>query len=126
MSELKRVTLRLARNPDAGAPDGDPHRGYTIVAPLDAEGRLDPVLWKQEKARCTVIRFSPNADERADGWLTHRGTHWALHYDDADEGPDESVFKLDAHKLAADEYVTVRHPGGEALVYRVTEVNRLV
>ena len=33
---LKRIILRLARNP--GFPDGDMHQGYTIVAPLDADG----------------------------------------------------------------------------------------
>lgn len=122
MSTLKRITLRLARNPDSGAPEGDPRRGYTIVAPLDAQGRLDAALWKTHRERCTVIRFSPDPEERADGWLTHRGAHWALNYDEAREGPDESVFRLDAHILAPGEYVTIRAPDEEALVYRVADV----
>jgi hypothetical protein len=122
MIALKRITLRLARNPEAGFPDGDNHRGYTIVAPLDADGRLDVDAWRAERKKCTVIRFSPDADERADGWLTHHGSHWSFRYDQADEGPDEPLFRLSEHKLVAGEYVSVADPDGPTLVYRIADV----
>ena len=62
---LTRVTLRLGRNPDAGFPDGNDNHGYVIVAPLDLEGMLDLELWRDNKASCTVNRFSPDPDEIA-------------------------------------------------------------
>jgi hypothetical protein len=122
MSALKRITLRLARNPDAGLPDGDEHRGYTIVAPLDRDGRLDVDAWRSARKKCTVIRFSPDPDERADGWLTHHGSHWSIRYDEEGEGPDEPLFRLSEHRLAAGEYVSITDPDGPTLVYRITEV----
>ena len=80
---LKRIILRLARNP--GFPDGDMHQGYTIVAPLDADGQLLVDEWRDNKKSCTVLRFHPDPAERADGLLTHRGSVWYFHYDEDDE-----------------------------------------
>ncbi|MGE0828441.1 MAG: hypothetical protein AB7O04_03705 [Hyphomonadaceae bacterium] len=122
---LSQIALRLARNPDAGFPDGDPERGYRIVAPLDADSRLDPAAWRANKERCTAIRFSPNEDEKADGWLSHRGSHWFLRYDEEEEGPDEPVFRLGDHVLRVGEYLTIHEADGDDLVYRVAEVRRL-
>jgi hypothetical protein len=122
MAELKRITLRLARNPDAGFPDGDAHRGYTIVAPVNAEAKLDVAAWRGVREKCTVVRFSPVPEERADGWLTHRGTHWFFRYDEEEEGPDEPLFRLGEHKLEIGEYVSVREEDGPTLVYRIAEV----
>ncbi|MGE0045098.1 MAG: hypothetical protein AB7J28_13405 [Hyphomonadaceae bacterium] len=123
MSGLSTIVLRLARNPDAGIPEGDDQRGYKIVAPLDADDRLDLAAWRAAKARCTVDRFSPDPDEKADGWLSHRGSHWFFRYDEDEEGPDEPLFRLGDHRLRAGEYVTVHEADGDALVYRVAEVH---
>ncbi|MDZ4778156.1 MAG: hypothetical protein SGJ23_15345 [Alphaproteobacteria bacterium] len=123
MTALKRITLRLARNPDAGYPDGDQHHGYTIVAPLHDDGRLDVETWRAAREKCTVIRFSPDADQRADGWLTHRGSHWSIRYDEIEEGPDEPLFRLSEHKLVVAEYLSVADPDGPTLVYRVADVS---
>ena len=67
---LTRLTLRLSRNPEAGFPEGDDSQGYVITAPLDKDGKLDADLWRAHKKACTVIRFSPEESEKADGWLT--------------------------------------------------------
>ena len=123
MSELTTIVLRLARNPDAGYPNGDPKRGYRIVAPLKSGGELDIEAWRANKEKCTVDRFSPNDEERADGWLSHHGSHWYFRYDEDEEGPDEPVFRLGAHKLVVGEYVTVQERGAEQLVYRVSEAH---
>jgi hypothetical protein len=122
---LTRVVLRLSRNPDAGFPGGDDDRGYLIHAPLDGEGRLDPDLWKAHKTDCVVERFSPDEDERADGWLAHRGKNWFFHYDEEDEGPDEPVYRLGDHALRLGDYVTIHEADGDDLVYKVTENTRL-
>jgi len=122
---LTRVVMRLGRNPDAGFPGGDDDRGYVVHAPLDREGKFDAELWKQYRRKCTVERFSPDEDERADGWLTHRGSHWFFHYDEEHEGPDEPVYRLGEHTLRMGDYVTIHEADGDDLVYKVTETTRL-
>ncbi|WP_203293083.1 hypothetical protein [Maricaulis parjimensis] len=118
---LTRVVMRLGRNPDAGFPDGDDEQGYVVVAPLDGDGRLDVELWRANKAKCTVDRFSPDPDEKADGWLTHRGSHWFFHYDEEGEGPDEPVYRLGDHTLRMGDYLTIHEADGDDLTYKITE-----
>lgn len=118
---LKRIILRLARNP--GFPDGDMHQGYTIVAPLDADGHLQLDEWRENKKDCTVLRFHPDPAEKADGWLTHRGSKWFFHYDEEDEGPDEPTHRLADHTFVQGEYVSVRHANTDSLTYIVSEVS---
>jgi hypothetical protein len=118
---LSRIVLRLGRNPAAGFPEGDDHHGYVIIAPLDADGRLDAEVWRARKAECTVRRFHAK-DAAADGFLRRRGESWHFWYDEADEGPEEPTFKLGDHRFAPGEYVTVREGGGAALTFRVAEV----
>jgi hypothetical protein len=114
---LTQVVLTLARNP--GFPDGDPGQGYIITAPLDADGRLDPEEWREKRKACTVVRFRPDEERHADGFLTHRGAGWFVHYDEEGEGEDEPLYRLGDHKLAVGEYVTVHEDGGRSLTYRV-------
>lgn len=120
MIGLTRVILRLGRNPDAGFPEGDDHYGYVVMAPLNADGFLDAALWREKKEACTVRRFHP-LEAASDGWLRHRGESWYFWYDEEDEGPPESVFKLGDHRLRPGEYVTVREGDGEVLTFRVAE-----
>lgn len=122
---LSRITLRLARNPEAGFPEGDDARGYSIVAPLDGAGAIDAEGWRAHKSACTVRRFSPDEAEIADGWLTRRGANWHFHYDEADDGPDEPLHRLGEHRMAVGEYITVKEKDGDALVYRVADVHPL-
>ncbi|MEQ9315884.1 MAG: hypothetical protein RLN72_08520 [Henriciella sp.] len=117
---FKQIILRLARNP--GFPEGDGDRGYVVIAPLTADGHLDLEAWRKDREKATVVRFDPNSEERADGWLTHRGSHWYFHYDEDDEGPDEPAHRLDNHLFKVGEYVTIRHHGEEPLTYRVSDV----
>jgi hypothetical protein len=121
MSHLTRLTLRLARNPDAGFPEGARDRGYVVIAPLDKDAHLDAELWRARKADCVVTRFSPDAEDRADGLLTHQGSHWRFAYDEDGEGPDEAGWKLASHRLEVGAYVTITNGDGEALVYQITE-----
>ncbi|MEL7040558.1 MAG: hypothetical protein AAGL90_03490 [Pseudomonadota bacterium] len=117
---LQQITLRLARNPDT--PHGDDAQGYVLIAPLSADGLIDLEAWRADREKCTVIRFHPDPDERADGWLTHHGSKWRFHYDEDHEGPDEGGHRLGDHVFRPGEYVTIAHHGETALVYRVTEV----
>jgi hypothetical protein len=121
MQQLTRLTLRLSRNPDAGFPLGDDRYGYVIVAPLDHDGKIDADVWRANRARCTVRRFSPDEKDIADGWLSHRNAKWHIHYDETDEGPDEALDHLADHRLFTGDYVTISNPLGSALVYQVEE-----
>ena len=122
---LTRVVMRLGRNPDAGFPDGDDHHGYVVIAPLDKDGKLDIEMWRANKAACTVDRFSPDATETADGWLSHRGTHWFFRYDEEEEGPDEPVFRLGEHSMRIGDYLTIHEADGDDLTYKITEATPL-
>jgi len=116
---VTKVVLRLARNP--GYPNGDPEQGYVIVAPLDADGRLDPVQWRANRKSCTVVRFKPGTERDADGWLSHHGSRWYIRYDEESEGDDEPVFRLGDHSLNIGDYITIHENDGEDMTYRVTE-----
>ena len=116
---------RLGRNPDAGFPDGDDHHGYVVIAPLDKDGKLDIEMWRANKEACTVDRFSPDATETADGWLSHRGTHWFFRYDEEEEGPDEPVFRLGEHSMRIGDYLTIHEADGDDLTYKITETTPL-
>lgn len=113
------IIMRLARNP--GFPDGDERYGYIIVAPLSSQGFLQPERWGENRAECTVEKFQPGEENDADGLLTHRGSHWFIHYDEPDEGEDEPLYRLGDHRLAIGDYVTIHENGGADLTYRVTE-----
>ncbi|MGF1463553.1 MAG: hypothetical protein ACFB2Z_10380 [Maricaulaceae bacterium] len=121
---LTQIVMRLGRNPEAGYPEGDDKHGYVVVAPLNGDGRLDVELWRAHRKNCTVLRFSPDDDERADGWLTHRGDHWFFHYDEEHEGPDEPLFRLGDHTLRVGDYLTIHEADGDALTYKITEARR--
>ncbi len=121
--KLTRVIMRLARNP--GYPDGDASRGYTIVAPLDADGHLDVELWRANKEACTVRRFSPIQEEIADGVLTNRGGHWFFHYDEEHEGADEPVYRLADHQLRVGDYVAIKEHNEDSLTYIVSDTQKV-
>lgn len=121
---LKRIILRLARNPDAGIAGGDDSRGYAIVAPLSDAGLLDEALWHAHKDACSVRAFSPDSDVRV-GRLARRGHNWFIDYDRTETADDEAVFKLESHKFSTGEYITVKDADDEPLVYRVSEVEPL-
>ena len=77
---LSRIVMRLARNPGTEFADGDDHRGYSLIAPLTADGRLDSAAYARARSRCVVRRFAPDEDP-ADGKLVHSGQRWYFDYD---------------------------------------------
>ncbi len=122
--DLTRVTLHLARAP--GHPEGSARYGYDIIAPLDASGRLDAALWRENRAACTVRRFRPDEDDRF-GVLVHKpggvgGATWTLDYDRRTTDDDEPGFRLDRHRFVKDDYVSFAD-GGEEHAYRIVDVH---
>jgi hypothetical protein len=122
-AKLKRVLLQLARCPEH--PSGSPQRGYDFVAPLDEGGRLDLPLWRAERAHCRVVRFWPKETSRL-GLLKHRaggagGASWCFDFDPDRSDDDEVGYRLDAHRFAPGEYVTLRDGAG-SLSFQVARV----
>ncbi len=121
---LSRVVMRLARNPGTEFADGDDHRGYSLVAPLLADGKLDVDAFQAHRADCSVRRFAPDEDAVL-GVLKRRGQTWFFDYDAADDADDEPVHRLGEHLFKVGEYVSVADEDGRLLAYKVTEVSPL-
>jgi hypothetical protein len=65
---LKRIRLNLARSKEF--PVGSDQHGYEFVAPLDADGRIDPELWRKYREHCGVRRFWDGEDTSSAVWST--------------------------------------------------------
>ena len=118
---LSRVVMRLARNPGTEFADGDDHRGYTLVAPLTPDGKLDEAAFRTRRAACTVRRFAPDEDAQ-EGRLARRGDRWFFDYGDAADTADEPLYRLGEHRFAVGEYVSITDEDRRLLTYKVTEV----
>ena len=119
---LSRIVMRLARNPGSEF-GGDDRRGYTLTAPLTADGRLDAEAFAKARAECSVRRFSPDEDA-AMGRLTRLGQNWFFDYDSASSDDDEPVHRLGDHRFVVGEYVTVTDEDGQPLTYKIVEVQK--
>ena len=118
---LCRIVMRLARNPGTEFADGDDHRGYTLTAPLNEDGRLDEAAFRSQRDRCTVRRFAP--DEGAqEGRLMRRGDRWFFDYDDSSDTESEPLYRVGEHRFAVGEYVSVTDDEGRLLTYKVTDI----
>lgn len=117
---LSRIVMRLARNPGTEFADGDDRRGYTLVAPLTQDGKLDEAEFRAARERCTVRRFAPDEDP-AEGRLARRGDNWFFDYEEGSDVDDEPVYKLGQHRFVLGEYVTVADDEGRFLTYKVTD-----
>ena len=119
-SGLKTIRLNLARTPEF--PDGSDRHYYRFTAPLDAEGHLDPDLWRQHRDRCRVVR-NWGGEEEDVGHLVHRpGGSWGFHYDIGGDEGDEAGFRLSTHQFAPGEYVSIRDEDGEMNTFRVVTI----
>lgn len=118
---LSRIVMRLARNPGTEFAGGDDRRGYSLVAPLTSEDRLDAAAYAKVRDACVVRRFAPDEDP-ADGRLMHRRSRWYFDYEDGDMAEDEPVYRLGDHRFAVGEYVTVTDEDGRSLTYKVVDV----
>lgn len=117
---LSRIIMRLARNPGTEFADGDDHRGYTLTAPLTADGHLDEAALKGLKGGASVRHFLPEEDPR-EGRLGRRGERWFFDFGDAPEG-EEPLYRLGEHRFAVGEYLSITDEDGRLLTYKVTEV----
>lgn len=116
---FRKIRLELAREP--GYPLGNPLFGYTIVAPLDSDERIDLDTWRKYRNSCRVVRFRPNEEDSL-GHLVHRsGGSWVFHYDIRGNREDEPGFHFDQERFEQGEYVSVREDN-EPHTFKVVSV----
>ncbi|MBN8989871.1 MAG: hypothetical protein J0H42_16605 [Rhizobiales bacterium] len=120
--QFRQIRIALAREP--GHPDGDAEVAYIMVAPLDAEDRIDAKLWKAHREACRLARQRPDEPDRL-GHLVHRpGGSWAFHYDGEGELADEAGYHFNDERFTVGEYVSISERG-KMHTYRVTTVSHL-
>jgi hypothetical protein len=118
-AQFRQIRIELAR--ELGHPAGDHAIAYVIVAPLDADDRIDSELWRKHRAACRVARLRPDREDDH-GHLVHRqGGGWAFHYEKA---PDEVGFHFANERFVSGEYVSINEDG-RLRTYRVASVNHL-
>jgi hypothetical protein len=121
-AQFRRIRIELAREP--GHPEGDAGVAYILVAPLDANDRIDAKLWRDHRDACRIARLRPGEGDRH-GHLVHRqGGGWAFHYETDENLPDEVGFHFTDERFVSGEYVSVNQ-AGKMHTYRVASVSRL-
>jgi hypothetical protein len=115
---LSRVTALLASGP--GLPDGDVQQGMDITLVLDQGGRIGLETYYADPRPWRVRRFRPDRPDWT-GDLVREEESWALRGGPAEDGP---LWFLDVRGLHPGEYLTLRRPDGEELVYLVVNVER--
>lgn len=118
--KFRHIRLILAR--ERGHPAGSPEEGYDVLAPLDSDGRFDPVEWKRDQSLCRVRHFRPNEEDRI-GLLKRRpGGQWYIDYEvGADD--DEPGFRLGEERFVTGEYVGLG-PCEKLHAFQVVRVER--
>ena len=124
---LHHIVLHLARTHEF--PEGSSRHGYEMIAPLDAEGRLDFVEWCSLPTPCRVRRFWADEPERS-GVLVHRrggagGATWVVDYDRSSSEDDETGYRFDTHTFRIGDYVSMSDAGGFFHTFKVAEVKPL-
>jgi hypothetical protein len=120
MPALSQVRLELAR--EKGHADGDGAHRYVMRLPLNAEGRIDPDVWRANRDACLVHRFRPG-EEMAEGKLQHGpGGIWTIDYDDTTDVDDELGFRLGEETFVIGEYISIREDDGVMHTFRVVSV----
>ncbi len=121
---LKRIRLNLARSKEF--PTGSSQHGYEFVAPLDANGHIDPELWRKQREHCRVHRFWAGEDDEI-GRLVHKPGgpehgRWIFDYDETAEFDDEAGYRFGTHVFRLGEYVSIRDEDGEMHTFQVASV----
>lgn len=119
-AQFRQIRIELAREP--GHPEGDASDAFIIVAPLGADDRIDPTLWREHREACRITRLRPSEDDDH-GHLVHRhGGGWVLQYDS--NKPDAVGFHFADERFVLGEYVSVNE-GAKMHTYRVVSVSHL-
>jgi hypothetical protein len=114
---MAHVRTLLASGP--GSPEGDTGLGLDLRVCLTPLAQIDPVAFAADPLPWPVRRFWP---DRADwrGEVIRVDDGWAVR---SVGGDDEPLWELAAGVVRPGEYLTLRRPDGEELVFRVVGVD---
>ena len=115
---LRHIRLELAREP--GKPEGDHRSGYGIVAPLDAEGRLDPKAARTIGKSCRVRCFADDGTV-ATGRLPSVGGGDSI-LDLPDDADDETGYRFGEERFMPGEYVSLQARDAALHTFRVAQL----
>jgi hypothetical protein len=121
-AQFRQIRIALAR--ETGHPEGDAEVAYIFVAPVDAEGRIDPKLWRAHREACRVARQRPNEQDQLGHLVHHPGGAWGFHYDGESNLPDDLGYHFADERFVAGEYVSINE-SDKMHTYRVTTVSHL-
>ncbi|MEH6664834.1 MAG: hypothetical protein V7678_08270 [Brevundimonas sp.] len=110
------VRLELAREPEH--PTGDPRFGYDLVAPLNADHKLDKAACDAQAHHCRVRRFRNGATEAVGRLARADDGRWFFDFDPG-EADDEFGFRLDDERFVPGEYISVQAADGAPHTFRV-------
>jgi hypothetical protein len=87
---------------------------------------LDHEEWAAKRAQCRVRRFWPGEPDR-NGVLIHRqggsgGATWMIDYNLDRPGDEESGYRLNQHRFAPGEYVTIQDEDEKPHTFEVKAV----
>ena len=102
------IHLDLAREP--GHPEGSVRDRYTLVLPLEADGRIDQDYCHRFPDLCTVVRLSEDGGVRRGLIRREADKTWVFDYGDAVEG-DETGFRFGQERFTPGEYVSIERDG---------------
>jgi hypothetical protein len=107
---FRRIRLELAR--EKGHPEGSALIGYTLIAPLDANSRIDLDLWQKHHDFCRVVRFRPDEPDDIGHLVRKPGGAWAFRYDIGGDLADETGYHFSSDRFMIGDYVSVREDDG--------------
>lgn len=119
---FRRVELALAREP--GHPEGDAARRLTLVAPLNADGELDPVLWHAHRDSCRVVRHRGDGSSEVGRLIRQPGGSWVLRYQDGAREDDDPAYRFNDAVFVPGAYVSVKENDGPH-TFRVVSVSKI-
>jgi hypothetical protein len=111
---MARVVMLLAHGPDR--PDGDLADRLELTAALTPQGALDEAAFGGSPL--PVLRVLPDGRELALE-LVRAGARWALR---GPAGEDAPLWDLEGRVFRPGEYVTLRRPDGDELIFRIVDV----
>jgi hypothetical protein len=111
-----RLRLELARS--RLHPEGSHRIAYDLTLPLDANGRLDRVAFRDTPEPCTVHCFREDSDDRVGALHRRPGGYFVFAY--GEPVPlEEKLPHFAEHRFAVGDYVSVSDPFGGEHTFRV-------
>jgi hypothetical protein len=116
----------IAARAQAHPAQSRPLQGLPVGFGLDADGHIDPELWRRYREHCGVRRFWEGEDDEF-GRLVHKPggaehARWVFDYDETAEEDDEAGYRFGNHAFRNGEYVSIRGEDGEMHTFRVVSV----